>query len=531
MNVKNVILAMQEIENNRNISKEVIIEALQDSLVKAYRRQIGVPDAIVEVIIDPNSEEMRLFHNFLVVEEVEDDELEKGIHELEDNSQGLKVGDWYKEEQPIVELGRAAATQAKNVIKQKIREAEKQAVYDEYIDQLGEMVMAMVESVEEKFVVVNLGKSLAVMPRAAQIEGEMYREGHTLKVVITDVNKDTKGAQILVSRADAMLVRRLFENEVPEIFDGQVEIKAIAREAGERTKVAVYSHDPDIDPIGACIGPRGQRVQAIIEELKGEKIDIFEWSEDMIELVKNALAPAEIIAVFPNEENKGLVVIVDDSQLSLAIGKRGKNARLAVRLTKQRIDIKSVSEAQNEGVDYVSLMAAYQAEINEKMAPKVEETVEAVVEMDTMDETEVSTEEVVAETVATDVPADEVIEETVEVEVVPEVVVEETSEETTKIERKDIFRPRTEYVSKFEELANTSRQEEQQVRRRKPRRDKDEEKPVNTAELLKEMEYEIVPEYTKEELEEINRQKEVEDNSWYEDEIDFDEFDNYYDQE
>ncbi|UPU39676.1 transcription termination factor NusA [Erysipelothrix sp. Poltava] len=221
--------------------------------------------------------------------------------------------------------------------------------------------MAMVESVEEKFVVLNLGKSLAVMPRAAQIEGETYREGQTLKVVITDVNRDTKGAQILVSRADAMLVRRLFENEVPEIFEGQVEIKAIAREAGERTKIAVYSHDSDIDPIGACIGPRGSRVQAIIEELKGEKIDIFEWSDNMVELINNALAPAEVIAVYPNADNKGLVVIVDDNQLSLAIGKRGKNARLAVRLTKQRIDIKSVSEAEADGIDYVSLMAAYEA--------------------------------------------------------------------------------------------------------------------------------------------------------------------------
>ncbi|WZU00020.1 hypothetical protein MGH68_10250 [Erysipelothrix sp. D19-032] len=167
MNVKNVILAMQEIENNRNISKEVIIEALQDSLVKAYRRQIGVPDAIVEVIIDPNSEEMRLFHNFLVVEEVEDDELEKGIHELEDNSQGLKVGDWYKEEQPIVELGRAKKQlKLKTLLNKKFVKPRNKSRYDEYIDQLGEMVMAMVESVEEKFVVVNLGKSLAVMPRA-----------------------------------------------------------------------------------------------------------------------------------------------------------------------------------------------------------------------------------------------------------------------------------------------------------------------------------------------------------------------------
>ncbi|QIK70083.1 transcription termination/antitermination protein NusA [Erysipelothrix sp. HDW6C] len=532
MNVKNVILAMQEIEDNRNISKEIIIDALQDSLVKAYRRQIGVPDALVDVIIDENSAEMKLFHKFLVVEEVQDDELEVGINELDDNAKGLAVGDYYMVEQPIVDLGRAAATLAKNVIKQKIREAEKQGVYDEYIDQLGEMIMAMVESVEEKFVVVNLGKSLAVMPRAAQIEGEVYREGQTLKVVITDVNKDTKGAQILVSRADAMLVRRLFENEVPEIFDGQVEIKAIAREAGERTKVAVYSHDPDIDPIGACIGPRGTRVQAIIEELKGEKIDIFEWSEDMIELVNNSLAPAEVIAVYPNGDNKGLVVIVDDSQLSLAIGKRGKNARLAVRLTKQRIDIKSVSEADAENIDYVALMAAYQAEINAKIADKAPV---AIPVEDASDAVELVEEVIeVIEEVGTEDP--EVIEETVAeiIEEAPVVEAETVEEEVVKIDRKDVFRPRTEYVSKFEQLATASRQQEEQSgKRRYNKRDKDkeEEKPVNTAELLREMEYEIVPEYTPEELEEIQAKAKAEENSWYEEEIDFDEFDDYYDQE
>lgn len=513
MDVKKVILAMQEIEDNRNISKEVVIDALQDSLMKAYRRQIGVPDALVDVEIDEVSAQMRLFHKFLVVEEVLDDELEVGVNEINSKDQNLAVGDYYRIEQSIDGLGRAAATLAKNVIKQKIREAEKQGVYDEYIDQLGEMIMAMVESVEDKFVVVNLGKSLAVMPRAAQIEGEHYREGQMLKVVITEVNRDTKGAQILVSRADAMLVRRLFETEVPEIFDGQVEIKAIAREAGDRTKVAVYSHDPDIDPIGACIGPRGSRVQTIIEELKGEKIDIFEWSEDMIELIQNALAPAEIVAVYPNDSQKGLVVIVDDNQLSLAIGKRGKNARLAVRLTKQRIDIKSVTEAQENGIDYMALMAAYQAELN------IHKTPEVVVEVDVP--------EVVVEP-----EIEVVVEPEVEDVVVEEVVEAETVVEEVKVDRAEIYRPRTEYVSKFEKLADASRQQEQVAAPRKRRYDRQKEEPVvNTSELLKEMDYEIVPEYTEAEMEEIRKKQEAEESSWYEEEIDFDEFDEFYDAE
>ena len=424
-------------------------------------------------------------------------------------------------------MGRAAATLAKNVIKQKIREAEKQGVYDEYIDQLGEMIMAMVESVEEKFVVVNLGKSLAVMPKAAQIEGEYYREGQTLKVVITEVNRDTKGAQILVSRADAMLVRRLFETEVPEIFDGQVEIKAIAREAGDRTKVAVYSHDSDIDAIGACIGPRGSRVQAIIEELKGEKIDIFEWSEDMIELIKNALAPAEILAVFPNESQKGLMVIVEDNQLSLAIGKRGKNARLAVRLTKQRIDIKSESDAKEMNLDFVALMAAYQAEINAENV--VEEAIETV-------ETQETAEEIVEIVEAAEEETIEIAESDPIIETVEETLVEPETveEETVKIDRKDIFRPRTEYVSKFEALANASKQQTPagtSYKRRPKYGEREKTEPVNTAELLKEMDYEIVPEYSEEELEQIRLREEKEESSWIEDEIDFDEFDEFYDVE
>mgnify|MGYP001355577964 CR=1 FL=1 len=205
MNFKHIVTAIQELEEHRNIDSDIIAEALEEALVKAYRREIDVPDALVEVVIDEDTEEMKLYHKFLVVETVEDDELEVGVDEIDED---LSVGDYYRVEESINDLGRQAVTLAKNVIKQKLKEAEKQAVYDEYIGQLGEMIMAMVESVEEKFVLVNLGKSLAVMPQSAQIEGERYREGQTLKVVITDVNRDTKGSQILVSRADSMLVKR-----------------------------------------------------------------------------------------------------------------------------------------------------------------------------------------------------------------------------------------------------------------------------------------------------------------------------------
>lgn len=540
MKVKDVLNAMQQIEKDRNIPQEIIIEALKESLEKAYRRQIGVDDALVEVVIDEESSTMLLFHKFLVVEEVSDDELEVGIHEIEED---LQLGDYLKIEQPIAELGRAAATLAKNVIKQKIREAEKQAVYDEYIDQMGDMIMAMIESVEEKFTVVNLGKSLAVMPKSAQIDGENYREGQTVKVVITDVNRDTKGAQILVSRADSMLVRRLFENEVPEIFEGQVEIKAIAREAGDRTKMAVLSHDPDIDAIGACIGPRGSRVQAVIDELNGEKVDIFEWSDNMVELVRNALSPSEVIAVYPNDENQGLIVVVDEDQLSLAIGKRGKNARLAVRLTKQRIDIKSAQEYDAAGIDYMGKMNEYLVSIADEDAI-IADTAAIEAETAAALEAEMPKEEAreevsdLVETVSEDaVEEDKAVEE---IEVVEEdKAVEEEPEfapsvhledEGIIIEREDVFRPRTEYVSKFERLADASRNKAQGQGRRK-RRNPNFEEPVDTAALLKEKDYEIVPEYSEAELEEIRAQQAEQESSWLEEEIDFDLYDDFYDEE
>lgn len=557
---------MQEIVDNRNVSKEIIVEALKESLVKAYRKEIDVPDALVEVELDEKTGNLRLFHQFLVVEEVEDDELEKALDEITDADSELKVGDYYRVEEDISGLGRAAATLAKNVIRQKIREAEKQAVYDEYIDQLGELVHGMIESVEERFVVVNLGKALGVMPKTAQIPGETYREGHTIKVVITDVNRDTKGSQIIVSRASEILVRRLFEKEVPEIYQGQVEIKAIAREAGERTKIAVYSYDPDIDPIGACIGPRGSRVQVIIEELMGEKVDIFEWSDNAIDLVKNALSPAEILAVFPNPNGKGLMVVVDDSQLSLAIGKRGKNARLAVRLTKQRIDIKSQTEANTEGLDYEALMADFEVKIKadleaqalarsvetlEEVTEAPQETVEVVedTEVVEMSETEIETEsearvsetaveEVVVEgEPVTLVSEDDTMEAEIEEIVESTDFVEEheqTEEEKEIIRRKrPVLKPRAdEYVSKFEQIASASKKnDEGHYSRRRRKVEREEEKPVNTAELLKQKEYSILPEYSEEELEEINAQRTQEQEEWYDDDIDFDIYDEYYDKD
>ncbi len=354
---KDMIKALNAVEEERNIPADVILEALKEAMAKAYKKDAELSDIDVVAEINEKKQTIDLYQKYTVVEEVEDDELEISLEDARELKEDAQLGDVISRPIEITSMSRAAATLAKNVMRQKIREAEKVAVYNEYIDQLHEMVLGIVESVKEKFTLVNLGKTVAMMPHSSAIPDERLTEGQKLRVVITEVNKETKGSQVLVSRADATLVKRLFEKEVPEIFQGIVEIKAIARDAGERTKMAVYSHNPEVDPIGACIGPRGSRVQVIIEELHGEKIDIFQWSDDITELVKNALAPAEVNAVLPGDDERSLLVVVDPDQLSLAIGKRGKNARLAVKLTNHKIDIKTREELEEMGYDYDELLA------------------------------------------------------------------------------------------------------------------------------------------------------------------------------
>ena len=539
MDFKAIYRAMNQLEDNRKISKEIVVEALKEAMAKAYRKHIDIPDVQVRVDINEKSGEMKLYQLYTVVEEVEDDELEISLEEVKRLGLNLELGQQHEIQKPIDDLGRAAALLAKNVMKQKIREAEKQAVYDEYIDLLDEMVIGLVESVEEKFVVVNLGKTMALMPRAAQIPGEIYREGQNIRVVITECNKETKGAQVLVSRADAKLVKRLFEREVPEIYEGVVEIKAIAREAGERCKMAVYSSDPNVDPIGACIGPRGARVSAIIEELHGEKIDIFEWSENVQELIKNALAPAQVLGVIPSADKKSLLVIVEDNQLSLAIGKKGKNARLAVKLTGKKIDIKTRTEVEENGIDWKMAMIEFAAEqqrlarekaaakLMEEMAAKaeeVEETVEEVIE--TVEEKIEAVVEAVEEKVETVV---ETVIEKVEavVETVKEAVQPKEDAEEKRV-KKPVVKKDT-YVSKFEKIFdNKPAQAEAAPKRRKNKQDED--RKLRPAELKKDKDYEFKPIYSEEELEEIKRNEEVDEYEFYDD-IDYDEFDEFYDED
>lgn len=565
MKLKNFMAAMQAIESDRKLSKDIVVEALEEALSKAYRKHIEIPDALVRVDVNDKSGDIKVYQQRKVVETVEDDELEISLADAKRIKQEFELEDLVETEVSIVDMGRAAVVLAKNVMKQKIREAEKQVVYDEYADKVEEMVIGTIETVEDKFVIVNIGKTLALMPKNQQIPAEKYYEGQRLRVVIVEVNKETKGAQVLVSRGDATLVKRLFEKEVPEIFQGVIEIKAIAREAGERTKMAVYSSNENVDPIGACIGPRGQRVQVVIDELGGEKIDIFEWSDDVTELIKNALAPAEVLAVIPNQERKnGLLVVVNDNQLSLAIGKRGKNARLAVKLTGSKIDIKSESDVNAMGVDWQTIAAKQREEFlrkqeEEKMKAQAMHFEEVEANSDLPVETpEFAYEEVVEATHVDEVVAQEAVVETTPVEIVEEVdheaiaAAKKAEEEEAKAAAKKAadleeaarlakekqrqeglnLKEKQEYVSKFEKILDAKPQKNEEHTYSKPKYKQREEEPRRKATFdLSKKDYELKPIYTEEELEEIARQEaEEQEKDWINDDIDFDEFDEYYEE-
>ena len=535
--VKDIAKALQGIETDRKLTKEIVEDALKEALTKAYRKHIEIPDAYVRVdIIDDT---IHIYHERMVVEEVEDDELEIELEEARKENPNIQLGDMVDEEVDFTDFERAAVVLAKNVMKQKIREAEKALVYEEYCDKVDEMVLGTIETVEEKFVVVNIGKTYAVMKKSDQIPTEHYKEGDNILVVITEVNKETKGAQVLVSRATPVFVRRLFEREVPEIYNGIIEIKAIARDPGERCKIAVYSHNENIDPIGACIGPRGSRVQTIINELHGEKIDIFEWSDNISELIANALSPSVGVAVIPNETVKdGLIVVVPDNQLSLAIGKRGKNARLAVKLTNHKIDIKSETEMQELGIDYMAISVKMQQEYEEKKAKERAYKQQQKIEELKSNESEIENIDV-ADFTYEDEEVDAVEEHAEDTLFEKENTVKETEQEKEVDEMEEAARiakqnrkEKTaadvkEYTSKFESMADASNKQEEVVSKPKKEKEKveEEKKPVE----VKKFNYEdMKPIYSEEELAEIEEQEYEEENAW-DDDVDYEEYDEYYD--
>ena len=343
--------ALDTLEKEKNISKETLLEAIEQSLIQACKNHFGKADN-VHVSIDRDTCDFSVYADRTVVEYVEDPVEEVSLEDARKINANAEIGDVVKVQIHSDKFGRIATQNAKNVILQKIREEERKVLYDQYYGIEKEVVTGIVQRVMGRNVSINLGKADAVLSENEQVKGETFQPTEHIKVYILEVKDTPKGPRILVSRTHPGLVKRLFESEVAEVKDGTVEIKSIAREAGSRTKIAVWSNDPDVDPVGACVGVNGSRVVAIVNELRGEKIDIINWDENPAILIENALSPAKVIAVMADPDEKTALVVVPDYQLSLAIGKEGQNARLAARLTGFKIDIKSEKQAKEYGDFY-----------------------------------------------------------------------------------------------------------------------------------------------------------------------------------
>ena len=377
MNAVEFIAALEEIEASKGISKDTILDMLKESLIKAYRKQLGGDDADVRVNIDPEKGIIDMCQVKAVVDEVEDDFLQISVQDANDadKSKKYKAGDEFVIPATIDELKKATAMSVKSMLKQKFAEAEKSILYETFKDKIGTIITGKVEKVDDRGISVNIVKTSVFLPKKELIGDEKFIVGETIKIYVDDVASGTKGAHIVVSRSKEGFLRCILAEEISEIYDGTVQIKAIAREAGERSKVAVYSKDPTIDPAGACIGSNGARIQKVVSQLGNgginkEKIDIIGYSDNTALFIMEALKPARVVGAIVNEEEKSAIAIVNDDSFSLAIGRRGVNVRLAVKLTGYNIDVKTETMAAEEGLEYISLEEAT-AEENAKKAEQI----------------------------------------------------------------------------------------------------------------------------------------------------------------
>ena len=392
--------ACEELERERGISKDILISSLCDAMVAAYKKHMRVKEAAnIEAILDEQAGEIGVFSTKTVVESVEEGEEDTqiSIGEAKDIDEDVEVGDEVKIEVTPDQFGRIAAQAAKQVITQRIREAERNLVLNEFLEKKGTLTTGIIQRVENRNVIVNIGKTDAIMPQKEQIPGEYYKPCNRIRVFVLNVKETTRLPQVIVSHAHAEIVRELFELEVPEIEDGIVEIKSIAREAGYRTKIAVWSNDPEVDSVGACIGPRGSRIQTIVSELKNEKIDIVRYSEDPVEYIVNALSPARVVSVdilADDEFAHEAMVVVPDDQLSLAIGREGQNVRLAHKLTGWKIDIKSVSQMEKaEAANFQNYEEAPQEEeVEDAQEDELQQEIEEEMNQQALDEEDLQEE-------------------------------------------------------------------------------------------------------------------------------------------
>ncbi|GAB1613861.1 MULTISPECIES: transcription termination factor NusA [Mammaliicoccus] len=349
MKSNELLLAIEYLEKEKRIPREVLIDAIEAALITAYKKNY---DSAKNVRIELNLDEgtYKVISRKDVVEDVEDYKGQVALDTALLSNPAYEIGDVYEEDVTPRDFGRVGAQAAKQAVMQRLRDAERGILYDEFIDKEDDIVTGVIDRVDHRYVYVNLGRTEAVLSEAERSPNEQYLPNERIKVYVNKVEQTTKGPQIFVSRTHPGLLKRLFEQEVPEIYDGTVIVKSVAREAGDRSKISVTSDNGDIDAVGACVGAKGVRVEAVVNELGGEKIDIVEWDEDPRVFVRNALSPSQVVEVLVDEENQSTTVVVPDYQLSLAIGKRGQNARLAAKLTGWKIDIKSESDAREAGI-------------------------------------------------------------------------------------------------------------------------------------------------------------------------------------
>ena len=563
INAADFLAALEEIEASKGISKQAILDFLQESLIKAYRKQLGGDDADVRVNIDPEKGIIDMCQAKAVVDEVEDDFLQISVQDANalDKSKKYQAGDEFYIPASIEELKKATAMSVKSMMKQKFAEAEKSILYETFKDKIGTLITGKVEKVDDRGISVNIVKTSVYLPKKELIGDERFIVGETVKIYVDDVASGTKGAHIVVSRSKEGFLKCLLAEEISEIYDGTVQIKAIAREAGERSKVAVYSKDPTIDPAGACIGSNGGRIQKVVSQLGNgginkEKIDIIGYSENTALFIMEALKPARVLGAVVDEENKSAIAIVNDDSFSLAIGRRGVNVRLAVKLTGYNIDVKTETAAAEEGLTYISLEEAT-AEENAKKAEQImlkkateeqaaqpsvlrglpegyvapqdrvyeEETIEDNAELNEALENEAEKKEDIVE-------APVVKEEKVEAAPVKEEAKEEPVEEVkeeVKEERKEV-KTTTSIEALEKSLADESSRKANKGTKKSFKKNnkktEDEEEAEENKPVISTGERMSI--YTEEELREMEEEEAREDEVDDED-VDYDEYDEYYD--
>ena len=515
MNARDLLNALDAFEQEKGISKEVVLEALKEALEKAYKKHTD-PDVLCRADINGVLGTIEMYELKNVVVDVEDDLFEIELEDAREINPNINIGEVLEIPVDPETLSRLAALQAKQVLTQKIREFEKQTVYDAYIDKKDDIIVGTVDRIEPGFIIINVGKSNAIMKINHTIPGESFKVGQTIKVYVMDVDKGAQGAAVIVSRTAPGFLKRLFESEIPEIYDGTVEIKHIAREAGDRAKISVFSRNKDVDATGACIGQKGLRIQKISNQILGEKLDVINYYEDPILYIAEALKPAEVVGISLNEEGKSAIAVVKDDSFSLAIGKRGINARLAVALTGYKIDIKTITKAIEEGIEYKSVEQA-KASYEDNKVEKI-----------------VSEEEIVEEEKTIE-PVKMIEEEPIKVEVaVEEKTIEPKKEEIEEVKQKS---EKPLKMPKFLKEDNKSFKKEETKSsgsKKKKEEDKEVKRTVISSKELEDIKKKneearsYMPVYTDDELEELEDENE-EDN--YYDNVDYDEYDKYYDED